>query len=456
MFAPRSSALRAAQVPPGPRGYPLVGVLPQLYRDPLGFMLAVTREYGDIVSLGQRWYLIPGPQYLKHVLQEHSRNYRKGDNIRPLKLLTGEGLLTSDGDFWLRQRRMAQPAFHHQRIAAMGSKITGCTAELLDRWRPLAERGATLDVADEMMRLTMKIVGLSLFSIDVSSQADLVGRALIETLQYINRRATSLIQLPHRLPTPGSLRFHRALQQLDSVVLGMIEGRRRGTEDCGDLLSMLLEARDAETGEGMTDRQLRDEVMNIFLAGHDTTGLTLSWTWYLLAQHPAVEQRLLAELRAVLAGRAPTVADLPNLPYTQMVLQESLRLYPPAWMTSRTPLKPDRLGEYDIPAGATILVSPYATHHHPGLWDHPERFDPERFTPERMDDRPKFAYLPFGGGPRVCIGNNLAQIEMQLVLAMVAQHYQLRLVPDHPVEPEPLTTLRPRYGIRMTLQPRSA
>lgn len=453
MFARRSSASQATKAPPGPRGYPLVGVLPQLYRDPLGFMRAVTREYGDIVHLGQSWYLISGPQYLKHVLQEHSRNYRKGDNIRPLKLLTGEGLLTSDGDFWLRQRRMAQPAFHHQRIAAMGATITDCTGELLERWRPLAEQGVALDVAEEMMRLTMKIIGLSLFSVDVSSQADLVGRALIETLHYINRRATSLIQLPHSLPTPGSLRFRRALQQLDSVVLGMIEGRRRSGEDTGDLLSMLLQARDAETGQGMTDRQLRDEVMNIFLAGHDTTGLVLSWTWYLLAQHPAVEQRLQAELRTVLAGRAPTAADLPDLPYTYMVIQESMRLYPPAWMTSRTPLQPDRLGEYDIPAGATILVSPYATHYHPGLWPDPERFDPERFDPAAAE-RPKFAYFPFGGGPRVCIGNNLALMEMQLVVAMIAQHYQLRLVPGHPVEPEPLTTLRPRYGIHMTLQPR--
>lgn len=454
MFARRSSTLHTTPAPPGPRGYPLVGVLPELYRDPLGFMRAVTREYGDIVHLGQRWYLIPGPQYLKHVLQDHSRNYRKGDNIRPLKLLTGEGLLTSDGDFWLRQRRMAQPAFHHQRIATMATKITDCTADLLQRWQPLAERGAPLDVADDMMRLTMQIIGLSLFSVDVSSQADLVGRALIETLHYINRRATSLIQLPHSLPTPGTLRFRRALQQLDSVVLGMIEGRRRSGEDAGDLLSMLLQARDAETGQGMTDRQLRDEVMNIFLAGHDTTGLVLSWTWYLLAQHPAVERRLHAELRAVLAGRTPTVADLPDLPYTQMVIQESMRLYPPAWMTSRTPLKPDRLGPYDIPAGATILVSPYATHHHPGLWDDPARFDPDRFAPDAVE-RPKFAYFPFGGGPRLCIGNHLALMEMQLAVAMIAQQYQLRLVPGHPIEMEPLTTLRPRYGVRMTIQPRS-
>jgi cytochrome P450 len=306
-----------------------------------------------------------------------------------------------------------------------------------------------------MMRLTLTIVCQTLFSSDISTEADEVGQALTTVLKHTIDRMQSLFDLAEILPLPENRRFYEALRTLDQVVYGMIKERRRSGRDTGDLLSMLVFARDEETGQSMSDKQLRDEVMTIFLAGHETTANALGWTWYLLSRHPEVTRRLEAELAEVLDGRTPTLDDLSKLNYTSMVIQEAMRLYPPAWIIGRNAVEADQIDGYDIPADSSIILSPYVTHRHPGFWDNPEGFDPERFSPQQTKDRPYFAYFPFGGGPRLCIGNNFALMEAKLVLATVAQRYRLELVPGHPVEPEPLVTLRPKYGLLMTLRPRN-
>jgi cytochrome P450 len=303
-----------------------------------------------------------------------------------------------------------------------------------------------------MMRLTLGMAGKTLFSMDLSNEADEVGRAAATVIQYANDRFTRLLPLPTNIPTPHNRRFWKALRTLDTVVQGIIDVRRREEKDAGDLLSMLLLARDEETGEGMNDQQLRDEVRAFILAGHETTAAALAWTWYLLAQHPHIEHRLHTELVTVLDGRSPTFEDLPKLTYTKMVLEESMRLYPPGWGFERRAVADDEIGGYHIPADSLVLISPYVTHRHSAFWEDPERFDPERFTPEPLAGRPRYTYFPFGGGPRQCIGNEFAIVQCQLIIAMVAQTYRLRLVPGHPVEPEPSVTLRPRHGLLMTLQ----
>jgi cytochrome P450 len=425
-------------------------------RDPLGFWSSLNRRYGDIVPI-RVWpwvsYMIYHPDQIKHVLQDNNHNYVKGIVIEKIKVLIGEGLFSSEGDFWRRQRRLAQPAFHRQRITGFADTMTACATAMLERWDATARNGAALDVAAEMNRLTLEIAGKTLFSMDLSGEAGAFGRALLDALEYLNHRATSFFPLPVAVPTPRNWRYRGVLRHLDGVVYKIIATRRQTGEDPGDLLSMLLQARDEETGESMTDRQLRDEVMTFLLAGHETTAVTLSWTWYLLDRHPEVDARLRAELRAVLNGRTPTVTDLPALPYTRMVIEETLRLYPPVAGIVRQAVGADRIGPYSIRPGTVVSMSPYVTHRHPAFWDDPERFDPERFRAERAASRPRFAYFPFSGGPRLCIGNEFALMEGQLLLATIAQRYRLRAVPGHAVEPEVRLTLRPRGGLPMTLAP---
>jgi cytochrome P450 len=392
------------------------------------------------------------PDYIKHVLQDNHRNYGKNTfAYQTLQLTLGKGLVTSDGDFWLRQRRLAQPAFHRQRIEGFATMMTQATLDMLDRWATYTDSDHGFDLAQELTRLTLRIAGETLFHIDLTDDADDVGRALSLGLAETTARLSRPLSLPLAIPTPNNRRFLTARRALDSVVYDIIAERRRTQADTGDLLSMLMLAEDEETGERMTAQQLRDEVMTMMLAGHETTANALIWTWYLLAQHPGVEAKLAAELDAVLAGRAPVIADLPNLSYTLKVVQESMRLYPPLYSFSRSATQDDEIGGYSIPAGATVSMSPYAMHRHPDYWDDPERFDPERFRAEAVSVRHRFVYIPFAAGPRQCIGSTFALTEVQLVLATVAQHYRLRLVPDHPVEPIAAITLRPRNGVRVTL-----
>jgi cytochrome P450 len=440
---------------PGPPGLPLLGNLLRLRGDRLGFLLGAAREFGGVVRLPiamQLAHLVTDPAGVKRVLQDNADNYgRETRSIAVLRATLGEGLLTTAGEGWRRKRRLAQPAFHKQRLAGFAATMAEAAAACVERWRPLAERGTAFDVAPEMARLTLHILGLCIFERDLTGEADSIAQAVVAALHHTVDNLGALFPLPESVPTPANRRFKAALRELDRVVLGLIDERRRSGQDRGDLLSMLLAARDEETGEGLSDRQLRDELMTLLLAGHETTAMSLSWTLYLLSLHPAVRRAVEEEARAVLGQRRPGAEDLPRLRVTRMVLEESMRLYPPAWLITRSVTADDEIGGYRIPAGTGVLLSPYVTHRDPALWDNPEGFDPERFAPERAEDaaRPRYAYFPFGGGPHLCIGAGFAMMEAAIILATIARSLRLDLVPGRPVEVQPLVTLRPKAGIWM-------
>jgi cytochrome P450 len=447
---PASSGARLA---PGPRG-PISGL--GLMRDPLRFLEKIFRQYGDVVHLrlmNLNIYAIAHPEGIKHALQDNHRNYTKSFDYQILARLLGNGLVTSEGALWLRQRRLMQPMFHKQKIAAFGTMMTECTADMLERWNGRAESGEAFDVVTEMMRLTLHIVGRALLTMDLVGHADQIGRDMTISNEYF--ATFDLSTFAPWLPTPKNLRFKKAARELRALVLDIIAHRRDEGRDYGDLLSMLLAVRDEETGEGMNDEQLRDEVLTLILAGHETTATSLSWIWYLLSQHPEVEAKLHAELDEVLGGRMPTMADLANLNYTGMVVDEAMRLYPPVWAIGRAAIDDDEIMGYRIPKGSNLALSQYYAHRHPAFWENPERFEPERFSAERSGGRPRYAFFPFGGGPRMCIGNIFALTEAQLVLASVAQRYRLRMVPNHRIELQPLITLRARYGVKVTLERRA-
>ena len=443
--------------PPGPRGFPIVGMLPQMRSNPIRVFLAAADRYGDLVHLKvgpYHGYLLSTPDDIKHVLQDNYRNYHKSPLYERLKESLGEGLVTSEDSFWRRQRRLAQPAFHRERIAEMVDAMVEATERTLDRWELFAERGETIDLVTEMMDLTQRIIVRTMFSTDLGPAAEVVKR----TWPIVNQRIGDTFwatKLETRLPLPANRRFRRALHELDTVVYRLIDERKRSGGDRPDLLSMLLSARDEETGERMTDRQLRDEVMTMLLAGHETTSLALSWTYLLLSKHPDVDERIVEEARQAIGSRRAVFADAERLTYTRMVVDEALRLYPPAWGFSRLALADDRIGDYRVPAGSLVFIIPFVVHRRPQLWPDPERFDPERFTADRVAARPKFAYLPFGGGPRQCIGNQFAMVEASLILAMIAQRYQVQLTPGQHIAADPLITLRPKPGIRVRLAARS-
>jgi len=439
--------------PPGPGAYRLMGRVRALQRDPLQFVTELTRTYGDITFvrlLTLPIFLVNRPDFIQQVLQVHHRNYNKDNfDYRFLRPLLGNGLLTNNGASWLQQRRLIQPMFHRQRLAAFGELMTEATQAMLDHWERHVAQKDVVDVAVEMRQLTLRIIGQTLFSHDLSAEVTTIGHAITAANDYLVTPFPPLF-----VPTPRNHRMRAALRSLDALVADLITAHRQSQHDTPDLLSMLIGVRDEETREGMPDRQIRDEVITLLLAGHETTAVALSWTWYLLAQHQECAQQLHEEVDAILGGRLPTVTDLPNLPYSRMIIEESLRLYPPAWMFSRNALVDDELGGYPIKAGSTILLCPYTTHRHPAFWERPEVFEPLRFTAERIAARPHYAYFPFGGGPRLCIGNEFAMMEAQVILVMVAQRYRLRLGTDARVEPEARITLRPRGGVPMTLERR--
>ena len=458
-MATSTSAETRRQEPPFLRsGGLLLGSARDLQRDTLAFVQALAAQ-GDVVRYRfVVWssLFVNHPDFIRHVLQENNRNYDKHiPSIQFLKTVVGNGLLTNEGAAWLHQRRLIQPAFHRQRIAAFGALMTSAATAMLDRWDACSAGAEPLDAATEMMGLTLRVVGQALFGTDVSDDVERVGRAFTTVNEYLTRAAYQPLLMVPGLPARGKLRFQAARRELDRVVYQIIERRKRQPAERDDLLTMLLHVRDDETGAAMSDRQLHDEVITLLIAGHETTAVALTWAWHLLAAHPDAESQLHAELDAVLGGRVPTTDDLPALPYTRMVIEETLRLYPPAWAILRRAMGEDHLGPYRVQAGMAIFISPYAIHRHPAFWDHPEVFDPERFSSECSAGRPHFAYLPFGGGPRLCIGNTFALTEAQLILATVAQRYRLRPVPGHDVMPNPLVTLRPRGGLPVTLEHRS-
>jgi cytochrome P450 len=393
-----------------------------------------------------RVILLVHPDAVEQVLVTDNHNYRKHYGLRMNRLLLGKGLLTSDGEFWLRQRRLAQPAFLRQRIAGYGETMVAYTERLLAGWRA----DETRDLQVEMTRLTLEITGKTLFGADVGGDAADVGRAMADALDSFEKRVSSLFPLPYWVPTATNRRLIRAVHCLDEILYRFIKERRASSEQWDDLLSLLLHAHDEE-GDRMTDQQVRDEAMTLFLAGHETTALALAWTGYLLAQHPEAEEKLRAELRAVLGDRAPTVADLPRLPYAERVVLESMRLYPPAWAIGREALHDTEIGGYPVRKGTTLFMSQWVTHRDPRWFDEPERFHPDRWAGGLAQRLPKFAYFPFGGGPRLCIGNTFALMEAVLVVATIFRQFRYELVPGHPVTLAPAMTLRPRDGVRVML-----
>lgn len=453
----QTNTMTTAKTIPAVPGRPIVGSLREFQRDPLGFSLEIAQNYGDIARmtvLGEESIFVNDPDAIQHILQGNSRNYDKQTmDYQLLYPLVGQGLLTSDGDAWLRQRRLMQPAFHRQRIAALGQMMVDETLAALARWQNPAQQGLPLAVDQEMMRLTLSIVGKALLSVDLGDEASQFGQAFKQANARFGYDNMLSVMLPW-LPTRQNRQYKAAIQTMDRMVYEIIARRRAEPGGADDLLTMLLSARDEETGEGMSDRQLRDEMMTILLAGHETTANALSWTFYLLSQHPEAAARLHAEVDDVLAGRPPAMADLPRLPFTRMVLHEALRLYPPAWSLARRAIEDDQLAGYPIPAGSIVHISLYALHRHPRLWEAPDAFRPERFSDDQVEQRHKFAYLPFSAGPRKCIGDQFAMTEGQLILATVAQRYDLTLAPDQRIDTAALITLTPKHGMRMIPQVR--
>lgn len=440
--------------PPGPKRKPVIGYLREFRHDPPAFLTKLAREHGDVVhfKLGpQDMYLLNHPDYIRDVLVTNNRNFVKSRGMQMAKKFLGESLLTSEGEFHRRQRRLAQPAFHRQRINSYADAMIDHAFRTRERWQD----EETLDMWQEMMRLTLSIVGKTLFDADVEAEATEIRKALTDVMQLFERITNPFSVLLDKLPLPANLRWVKAKARLDETIYRIINERRASGRDQGDLLSMLLLAQDEEgDGSSMTNQQLRDEAMTLFVAGHETTANALTWTWYLLSQNPEVESKLHSEIDEVLCGRKPEAHDFMNLRYTEMVFVESMRLYPPAWTMGRRVLSDYRVDKYVIPSGSIILMSPWVMHHDPRFYPDPYKFDPERWRPDARDARPKFSYFPFGGGPRVCIGEQFAWMEGVLLIATIAQKWKMRLAPGHLVEPKAMVTLRPKYGMRMVIEAR--
>lgn len=405
-------------------------------------------KHGDVVRLrfgSLVVHLVSNPDLIRQVLHEKHRTYTKETRgIYKFRLVLGNGLVTSEGPSWLQNRRIAQPAFAKKRIAGFAETMAEASQEMVDAWN----EGETLDIHQEMMRVTLRIIASTMLSADITKESQRVGEAVSFVVEDLNRRVNSVLDIPQQVPTHRNRKFQKAMDTLDEVVLGTIEERRRG-EPKNDLLQMFMESVDADTGETMDDAQLRDEVMTIFLAGHETTANALTWALYLLSKNPGVARSVREEVRRV-AGDAPiSAAHTRDLDLTKRVMEEAMRLYPPVWMTARSPNADDTLGGYHIPKGSLVLTSPYVTHRHPDHWEDPEGFDPDRFLDEKSGGRHRFAYFPFGGGPRICIGNHFAIMEAQVILATILRNNRLDLIPGASVELEPVITLRPKDGIQM-------
>ncbi|MCA9945151.1 MAG: cytochrome P450 [Ardenticatenaceae bacterium] len=417
------------------------GGVRELVRAPHRFFLQLTRDYGDVVqyrATPEQAFLLNHPDYVKHVLVSNGRNYNKETHLNKhmLQAVTGQGLLTSENPLWRKQRRLIQPFFHRSHLANFADLMVEATNETLARIDDAVSQNEPFDIANEMMTLTLNIVSRALFGYDIAEQSDRIGEA-VNTLVEIGK--------------PKRRRFQEMAKVLDDIVYGLIDRRlAQPHREQRDLLDMLTQARYEDSGERMEKRQVRDEVMSLLIAGHETTANTLSWLWYLLAQHPAIVAKIEAELDVVLHGRFPTTQDFAQLEYSNKVIKESMRLYPSAWSISRHALADDEIGGYHIPAGAIVALSPYTLHRHPAFWPEPETFDPERFTPEQEAARNRYAYIPFGAGARKCIGDQFALMESIIILPMILQKFRLQLVPDHPIEEHALVTLRPRHGILMT------
>jgi cytochrome P450 len=450
---------KTLKTPPTPPGHFLFGNIPELRLNGLDVMSRYWREYGDVVRMNlalRHMTMISHPELARDVMVDgravFTKIHRADGKPTGLQLALGEGLLTNaNHDSWLSQRRMMQPMFHRKSIDAMGAKMIAGGNRLLNRWDKTFQSGDVIEANHEMMRVTLDIINQTMFSADVVEEAENVGPAVTTMARFAFNYERSPIKPPMWAPLPRVRRFKSARSRIDEIIYGLIRSRRESGEMHGDLLDMLLAARDEDTGEGMTDQQLRDEVITIFGAGHETTSNALTWTWYALSQHPDILKRLQNELDTILQGKTPKVDDLTNLPYTKAVLEESLRVFPPAPLIPRQVMEDAVIGGYKIEAGSRALINVYNIHRHPDFWEDAETFTPERFLPEARNQIDRNAYIPFGAGARLCIGNNFALMEGQLLLAMIAQRYELKLVEDHPVVKEVAITLRPHHGMKMQL-----
>jgi cytochrome P450 len=442
--------------PPSPKAGILGGHFFRFRRAPTEF-LAECAALGDVTVFkmgGQPAFFLNHPDYARDLLVTSAYKFKKGRALQRAKKLLGEGLLTSEKEAHLRQRRMIQPAFHRQRIADYAKTMVEYGDKMANSWQD----GEARDIDKEMMHLTLQIVGKTLFSANVEDEADEVGAALTALIEMFNYLLLPFSEILEKLPIPQARRFNRAKETLDKVIYGIINERRKSGEDKGDLLSMLLLAQDEEgDGGAMTDEQVRDEALTLFLAGHETTANALTFTWYLLSQNPAKEKLLHEELDQVLGGRLPTAEDYPNLKYTESVLAEAMRLYPPAWALGRLALEEHEFGGYKIPKGVLVLLSMYVAHRDPRFWEKPEEFWPERWQSQSIKEAgQKYIYFPFGGGVRRCIGEGFAWTEGVLLIATLAQKWKLRLAPEQKIALNPLMTLRPKYGMKMRIEKRSA
>lgn len=443
---------------PESRGSPVLGHLLQMRRDPLGLLSALTPQYDGLVLLHvgpRKLYLVSDPELAHELLHKNQQALTKNTiGMRQIALIVGQGLLTSDGDFWKRQRRIAQPAFHRQRLAGFASTMVEVGEGVRHALTESLRASQPIDINRQMMACTLSIVSRTLLGADLSRDASAVADALDCLLHEARRRTVSPWRPPLFIPTPGNIRFNRALRRIDSMLERLIAERVDGRARGDDLLQMLVDAVDEETGERMNASQLRDEVVTMFIAGHETTASALAWTFFLLANHQPALARLHEELDAVLGGRAPTLEDLPRLPWLSQVLDESMRLYPPAWVFARQTSAPVEIGGYAIDADRTVLVSPWAIHRNPRYWPEPLAFEPERFAPERVATHHKLQYLPFGSASRMCIGRGFALMEAKLVLATLAQAFAFELAPGHTVVAQPSVTLRPKSGVYLNLRAR--
>ncbi len=413
----------------------------RLVRDPLRFFSTLAAQYGDVVCYRpapDTAYLINHPDYVRHVLVDNNRNYSKETHTNQMfHTLVAGGLLTSEGEVWRKQRRMMQPAFHHTRLEPLDTMIADATDAVLERWRTFEVQNQPVDVAREMAALTLTVTTRALFGVNLGDEVREVG-------EMVNRAIGTLEK-------PSDPRLKESINGLNGVVERIIRSRKQDFKDGGDLLSSMIVARDSETGEPMTDEQLRNQIMTLMLAGYDTTASSLTWAWYLLSQNPEAAERLQAEVRGILHERAPRYQDLEHLPYTRMVLDESLRLFPPAWTLGRRALREDEIGGYYVAPNTVIAICIYTLHRHPGFWKDPEAFRPERFSPENSAGRHRFAYVPFGAGPRQCIGNTFGLMEASLIIAGIARRYGLQLVPGTEVQPQAVFVLRPARDLLMSL-----
>lgn len=452
---------RAPTLAPGPPGHFLLGNLGAFTRRPLQQMSEWFDSYGDLVRfrLGTHvLHMLSHPRLAQQALIEQPELFVKTyqpEQPRGIALVLGQGLVTSSGDLWKRQRRLIQPLFHRSSVGAMEDEIIGAGERLLERWGRLGD-GAVVDVGEEMMRLTLEIITRTMFSTSVLDEVHVLGPALKTALEYAAQSMQNPFLPPVWVPTPGNLRFRRAMIILHRLIDGLIAQRRQGGMRRGDLLDLLLEARDPESGEGMDEALIRDEALTVFAAGHETTAVALTWTWYLLGRHPEARARLQQELSDILGGRNPRVDDLPRLPFTRAVFEEALRLYPPAVGIMRRVTRDTHMEGCLLPRGSTVFVNIRNIHRHPGYWSDPHRFRPERFLDEAQKPAHRLAFMPFGAGPRVCVGNHLALTEASLMLALIAKAYDLEPVSQEPVEPALAVTQKPTAGLPLRLRRRAA